>query len=213
MSVAAAAIPSPFQIANLAVGAIGVLDQVGHDIADLFSGCGSICNTASGVANTAEQAFDLVSSNYWATKTPRPKSVQTQALAYIDAIGAWMVKEFSILGGVGAQYIADRVGTGKYSYVTGYRNVIANDPNTYDDQYNAHTLGTTMGPNLVPTTQITIGASGGVIQAGSAPTYSNGPDYSLATVPAPSTSGVSLPIILMIIGGGLLVILLLKREL
>jgi len=170
----------------LALGAVQTVNQIGLEISDLISstGCGNTCTTASDIANTQELLMNIVSHNYWAMPAPRPRTAQTKALAYIDAIEAWLIQQCSnpALGDAGYRCASERSGTGCppncpktcgdgtqccCNPIITIRNPIANDAAVYDDSANPQGLGTSLGPNLVPTYQVITNGSGGIIESGS----------------------------------------------
>jgi len=101
---------------GLGVQAVAVGNQIGLEIADLIAstGCGNTCRTATDVVNTAGNLLEIVCGNYWAMPSPRPRTAQRQALAYIDAIIAWMVQQCSnpALCDAGQRCVAERTGNG-----------------------------------------------------------------------------------------------------
>lgn len=167
---------------GLGIQAVALGNQIGLEIADLISstGCGNTCKTATDVVNTAGNLLNITCGNYWAMPAPRPRTAQMQALYIIDEIISWMVKQCSnpALGDAGQRCVAERTGNGcvgdcpkncgngsqcccNPEIVNRYP--IANDQNVYDDSASPVNLTATTGPNVIPTTQLRLDASGGIV--------------------------------------------------
>lgn len=127
----AAAIPTPASpFLAIASGVSALLGVFG-----IGSGCGQTCITASDYAN---KTADLAKQNmdiYFAIPTPRPLSLQREALANFDQIWGALVNACSnpALGSAGQRCISERQPGGKYDFTSYYRTPIANDTNVYDD--------------------------------------------------------------------------------
>lgn len=152
----AAALGVSVPVLGAIVGA-GIL-AAGYAInAIMNSGCGQTCIVSTQFANEANQALQQNIEAYFSLPTPRPQSSQTAALANFDALWNWLQQPQQCgnpqLGDAGKRCITDRQagactwtqpassvppwGTPAagacWNWFNGYRDPIANDPNTYDD--------------------------------------------------------------------------------
>lgn len=166
----AAAVPSPASpflaiaggIAELA-GALGI-----------GSGCGQTCITATQYANRTSDLAQQNMNVYLSLPTPRPKSLQQEALGNFDAIWNALVQQCGnpALGSAGQRCISERQRGGKYDYFSYYRDPIANDTNVYDDTQAAVSAPTVVPPSSIPT-QITTPSGTAVIPISSPSTSTN----------------------------------------
>lgn len=232
---------SPIGVASVVENGIALGNQIGLEIADLISstGCGNTCKTATDVVNTAGNLLNITCGNYWAMPAPRPRTAQGQALYIIDAIISWMVKQCSnpALGDAGTRCVAERTGNGcvgscpkncgngsqcccNPEIVNRYP--IANDPSVYDDSANPVNLTATTGPNVIPTTQLRLDSSGGIVATsggmvsapigvsdggGSAGSRNSGMAAGSAAAPVSHTA------VLLAVMAGLVLVVLIKRRL
>jgi hypothetical protein len=107
------------------------------------SGCGQTCVLSTQYANQAENLLRQNLAAYEALTSPRPLSAQKAALANFDTIWADLTQQCSnpSLGDAGRRCISDRqrgsMAYGGWTWFSGYRDPIANDPNVYDDSVSA----------------------------------------------------------------------------
>lgn len=138
------------------VAAAGAIAQVIASFG-VGSGCGQACIESSNFANQANAALQQNIEGYFAVRTPRPKSVQTAALANFDQLWSWLISSQACgnpqLAAAGQRCITDRQAGGCtwkqppssvppwgtpaagacWNWFNGYRDPIANDLNVYDD--------------------------------------------------------------------------------
>lgn len=122
----------------------------------LNSGCGQSCVITSNWANQAEALLKKNLAAYLALPTPRAESAQAAYLANFDAVWNYLVQECSSpsLGTAGKNCIADRQAgachfkqNGQcWSWFSGYRDPIANDPNVAPDSAASLVTGAVAGP-------------------------------------------------------------------
>lgn len=127
----AAAVPSPASPFLAIAG--GISELIGA--LGIGSGCGQTCVTATQYANKVSELGQQNLNLYMAIPTPRPKSLQLEALANFDSIWNALVSQCGnpALGSAGQRCISERQRGGKYDYFSYYRDPIANDTNVYDD--------------------------------------------------------------------------------
>lgn len=166
----AAAVPSPASPFLAIAG--GISELVGA--LGIGSGCGQTCITASDYANRTADLGQQNLNVYMALPTPRPKSLQQEALANFDAIWNALVQQCGnpALGSAGQRCISERQRGGKYDFFSYYRDPIANDINVYDDTQAAVSVPTVVPPSAIPT-QITTPSGTAVIPISSPATSTN----------------------------------------
>lgn len=227
--------PSPIAIGGLIENGIGLANNIGLEIADLISstGCGNTCKTATDVVNTAGNLLSITSGNYWAMPAPRPRTAQRQAVYIIDAIISWMVRQCSnpALGDAGQRCVAERTGNGCVGSCpkncgdgtqcccnpeVAQRAPIANDASVYDDSANPVVLTATTGPNVIPTTQLRLDSSGGIVAESGGFVAAGTAGASQTDTLGVSAGAVSTQINPLIVGGVmvgvLILIVILKRR-
>jgi hypothetical protein len=145
-SIATSAAASAGLISGLAIPVVGAAFAgiwIGIE-ALLNSGCGNTCVVTSNWANQAEGWLKQNLAAYMALPTPRAQSAQAAYVANFDTIWSYLVQECSNpqLGSAGQRCISDRQAgachyhdsTGQcWSWFSGYRDPIANDPNVLPD--------------------------------------------------------------------------------
>jgi hypothetical protein len=132
--------PEPISKAILAISAafVGPLMQA------VNRGCGNTCIVASQAANQATVTADQIKQQYWATPTPRPKSLQQAALTALSNIANALQQACSdpALGDAGKRCISERLveggsapwcPNGGCDFWTTYYRPIERDPNVVDD--------------------------------------------------------------------------------
>lgn len=138
---AAAFDPEPISKAILAMAA----SFVGPLTALVNKGCGATCIQASKWADQAQAAAEDIKRQYWGTPTPRPRSLQQNALAALQSIFQALQSACSdpALGDAGRRCLSERLveggtapwcpsGTG-CDYWTAYYRPIEKDPNVVSD--------------------------------------------------------------------------------
>lgn len=126
-----AAVPSPASpFLAIAGGISELLGALG-----VGSGCGDTCVLSSKYANQAESLLKQNRDIYEAIPTPRPMSLQQEALSNFDTIWNDLQQQCSnpSLGNAGKRCISDRARGGKFDWFGWYRDPIANDTNVYND--------------------------------------------------------------------------------
>jgi hypothetical protein len=138
---------------------------------------------------------------YFAIPTPRPLSLQQEALANFDQIWSALVQECSnpALGSAGQRCISERQPGGKYDFTSYYRTPIANDTNIYDDTQPVSSIVPS------PTVVAPVPAPSGAVTNIPVPPPASGISSLLAPLAAPG-GGLSTTGIMILAGLGILLI-------
>lgn len=191
----AAEVPSPASPFLAIAG--GISELLG--VLGVGSGCGQTCVTATQYANKVSELGQQNLNLYMAIPTPRPKSLQLEALANFDSIWNALVSQCGnpALGTAGQRCISERQRGGKYDYFSYYRDPIANDTNVYDDT--AAAASTSIEPP-VSATSSTPTLTSGISSAGS-PTPIGSPIATDNTMTYLLLGGAALLVLMFMRGG------------
>lgn len=111
------------------------------------NGCGQTCIAATEYANQFATLIQQNKDAYFSVPAPRPKSVQTQALANFDALWNGLISVQACgnpsLGDPGKRCISERARGGRFDAFTPFRDPIANDPDVYSDSLSVSSV---LGP-------------------------------------------------------------------
>jgi len=155
------------------VAAAGAIAMLGAQIAKMFGGCGNSCVAATELANQWSDIVEQIKATYWATPTPRYKSLQTETLKQLDGAIEWLRQGCSdpALGSAGQRCISERIvrgGTAPWCpgdhkgcdvYTTVY-DPIANDPDIIPDpSWLSEATGGLMGGSSASLTPLLIGGA------------------------------------------------------